>query len=127
MEGFYKVIVSGSTKFHDYEFVKEKLDDLLSQREEKILIIEGEAPGVDQLAFQYAKERGYAHLGNPALWERYGKKAGPIRNKEMADFGADACVCFWHEESRGTTNMMNIAKKRGLDLRVIDITDKLKR
>lgn len=46
-----------------------------------------------------------------ADWETHGKAAGPIRNKQMADY-ADALLLIWDGESRGSANM----KKQMLDL-----------
>ena len=46
----------------------------------------------------------------PADWEKHGKAAGPIRNKQMADY-ADALLVI-HNNSKGSLNM----KKCMLDL-----------
>ena len=61
---------------------------------------------------------GYNLLRFPADWDKYGKKAGYIRNKEMAR-AADACVVFWNGQSKGSKHMIDIAKKHGLQLRII--------
>lgn len=61
---------------------------------------------------RYAKERGYAVSEHPADWDRYGKSAGYIRNKEMAE-EADALMAFWDGKSRGTMHMINLAKEKG--------------
>lgn len=39
-----------------------------------------------------------------ADWDTHGKAAGPIRNKQMADYG-DALLLIWDGESRGSKNM----------------------
>ena len=48
----------------------------------------------------------------PAEWDKYGNSAGPIRNKQMADY-ADALLLIWDGESKGSTNM----KKLMIDLK----------
>ncbi len=41
----------------------------------------------------------------PADWNRYGNSAGPMRNRQMAEY-ADAAVIIWDGYSRGTRNMV---------------------
>ena len=43
-------------------------------------------------------------------WERYGKSAGPLRNKIMVD-KADFIICFWNGKSRGTASTVRYASK----------------
>ena len=45
-----------------------------------------------------------------ADWETHGKAAGPIRNKEMAEYG-DALLLIWDGESRGSANMKEQMQK----------------
>ena len=56
----------------------------------------------------------------PADWEKYGKSAGHIRNKEMADI-ATHCIVFWNRISTGSRNMVEVAQKKGLELKIVDI------
>ena len=42
-----------------------------------------------------------------------------IRNAEMAKV-ADALIAFWDGKSRGTAHMINFAKRKGLDVYVVD-------
>lgn len=48
----------------------------------------------------------------PADWDKFGKGAGPIRNKQMADY-ADALLLIWDGESRGSANMKSQMEKLG--------------
>lgn len=54
-----------------------------------------------------------------ANWD-IGRAAGPIRNKQMANY-ADALVCIWDGKSRGSFNMIEEANKRGLKIKVFEI------
>lgn len=47
------------------------------------LILSGGGGNVDQAATAAARERGLAWEEVPALWQKYGKAAGPRRNAEM--------------------------------------------
>lgn len=55
---------------------------------------------------------------HPANWNRYGKQAGPRRNKQMAET-ADALLAFWDGESAGTQDMIRKARERGLDVQIV--------
>ena len=48
----------------------------------------------------------------PADWQRYGKKAGMVRNREMAEY-ADAAIIICNDGSRGSIGMLNSIKKLG--------------
>ena len=57
MEEFY-LLVAGTRTFEDYNFLKEKLDHLLTnQKDRTINIVSGGARGADALAEKYAKEK----------------------------------------------------------------------
>lgn len=112
-----RVIVAGSRNFNNYKMLQEKLDAILANQEE-IIIVSGEAKGADQLGERYAKEQGYHIHSYPAAWEIHGRKAGMIRNEKMAK-NADALVAFWDGKSRGTQNMITTAKRHNLPVRVI--------
>lgn len=111
-----KVIIAGSRNFNDYQLLKDKCDYLLSKTK-CIEIVSGTAKGADLLGERYARENKYKLHKFPADWNLHGKKAGVIRNKEMAMF-ADALIAFWDGKSRGAKNMIEEAKSRGLKVKV---------
>lgn len=82
------------------------------------MIVSGHASGADALGERYAQERGLECEQYPADWEAYGRAAGPIRNAEMAEV-ADALIAFWDGASRGTKNMIDTAKSKGLKVAVV--------
>lgn len=104
-----KVIVAGGRDFCNYDLLAEKLDYLLSNQTD-IVIVCGEAKGADSLGKMYAQCRKYKVLSYPADWKKYGKSAGIRRNKEMAKV-ADGLVAFWDGKSRGTANMIEEMQK----------------
>ena len=53
----------------------------------------------------------------PANWDAHGKRAGFLRNQEMAEH-ADALIALWDGHSRGTKSMIDIATKKGLAVHV---------
>lgn len=116
----YKVVIFGSRDFNNYELLKEKCDVYLQNKKEThhIIIVSGHARGADTLGEQYAKEKDYELETYPADWDKYGKKAGFIRNEQMGDI-ANAAIGFWDGKSHGTKHMIDYCKNKGLDVRVV--------
>lgn len=119
----FRVIIAGSRTIDSQMFIFDKLDTLLSQKiqeKEQIQIVSGTARGVDRIGEQYAAARGFLCKQYPADWNTHGKKAGYLRNCQMAE-NADALVAFWDGNSPGTRHMIETAKAHGLAVRVIRI------
>ena len=115
----FNIIIAGGRNFNDYELLKEKVDFYLTNiTKECIQIISGMASGADTLGYKYAIERGYPCIKFPAKWDIHGKAAGHIRNKAMAEH-ADALIAFWDGRSRGTKNMIDIAKEKNIMHRIV--------
>jgi hypothetical protein len=66
--------------------------------------------GADYLAESVAHELGWEVEQYPADWDTYGRAAGPIRNAQMVEKGADVCLAFPMTGSRGTIDCMRRAK-----------------
>ena len=114
----FKVIIAGGRDFSDYDLLKVKMNRILSNITDEIVIISGTARGADSLGEKYATEMGYKLEQYPANWNKYGKRAGYLRNEQMADV-AHACVCFWDSKSKGTKHMIDLANQKKLKLRVV--------
>ena len=116
----YKTIIAGGRDFMDYNLLKEKVNKILQEKKvtHKIVIISGCARGADTLGLRYATENAFDVEKYPAEWGKYGKKAGYMRNVEMAE-NADALIAFWDGKSKGTKHMIDIATERNLPIRVI--------
>jgi hypothetical protein len=74
-------------------------------------VVSGGATGADKGGEEYANAEFIPIKLFPANWEKYGKAAGPIRNREMVEY-ADAVVLF--PGGRGTDDMFNAAKDAGI-------------
>ena len=119
----FKVIIAGSREFDNYDMLKEKCDKILSRKVdegEEIVIVSGTARGADTLGEKYAEERGYKIERYPANWDKYGKRAGYLRNKKMAEV-SNACIVFLSSkaENKGSKMMISIATEEKLLIRVI--------
>lgn len=91
-----KLAVVGSRGFNDYELLKSVLDKI-----DIDVIVSGGANGADRLS------------------ERYGKRAGYIRNRDIWE-AATSGIAFWDGESRGTAHSFELSKKLGKKLLVYE-------
>lgn len=67
------------------------------------------------MASEFAKWKGIPVKTFRADWGKYGKSAGPRRNKQMLDEGRpDLVVAF--EGGRGTADMVKQAKAAGVEV-----------
>ena len=83
----------------------------------------GTARGVDRFGEQWAIENNVAIKPFPADWDTYGKRAGYLRNTQMAEY-ADALIAVWDGESRGTKHMIDEAKKESLEYFIYIVREK---
>ena len=115
----FRVIVAGSRTITNYRVVKENLDKIFSKHWPTSIVC-GEARGADMLGRRYAQENRIQVDSYPANWGIYGKQAGYIRNEKMAN-NADALVAFWDGTSAGTKHMIETAKEKNLQIRVVKV------
>ena len=110
-----KVIVAGSRSIKNYDLVEKAIKDSGFYITE---ILSGCAGGVDEIGEQYAARHGIPVIHFEPNWGTYGKGAGMIRNEEMAKV-ADALIAVWNGKSVGTKNMIERAKKKGIQVKVV--------
>jgi len=128
-----RILVTGSRHWSDYNKVIRGLTvaiDELSTKfkdDKTITIVHGGARGADSLAADFVVNTRSYFAGHgytikeevhPANWNKYGKGAGPIRNQEMVDAGADICVAFLAPNSRGTKDCA--ARARAAKIKVLE-------
>ncbi len=82
-------------------------------------VVSGCAKGVDSLGELYAFRHGLQITPFWADWRIHGKAAGPIRNREMAEY-ADQAIILWNGESSGTRNMIECMRSLGKDFVLFD-------
>lgn len=84
------------------------------------VVVSGGAAGVDTWAVEAAANRGLGTRIFEADWDQHGRKAGPIRNKQIVD-AVDELVAFWDGRSRGTLGTVAMALEAALPVRVFDV------
>lgn len=81
------------------------------------VLVHGDCPtGVDRIAKLWSRSPfgKVTEEAHPAQWKTMGSAAGPLRNQEMVDAGADICLAFPLGESPGTRDCMRRARKAGI-------------
>ena len=81
-------------------------------------IVSGGARGVDTCAANYARDMGLKLTVFRPDYDRFGRSAPIIRNREIVDY-ADSVLAFWNGESRGTLFVIEYCKKTNTPCRVI--------
>lgn len=103
MSQIIKVLVTGGRNYRDFNAISSALDQLRGLHE-RLFIIQGGAPGTDQLAAKWASLRGVPCAEVKAPWDHYPKAAGPIRNGWMLALKPDIVIAF--PGGSGTLNMV---------------------
>lgn len=85
--------------------------------EETTLIVSGGARGIDQAAERYAQRHGIPTLILKPDYERYGKRAPLVRDREVVQ-QADLVVALWDGQSRGTQYTLRYAQRLGIPIRI---------
>jgi hypothetical protein len=117
-----RVLVCGGRTYDNEAAVWRALDDLVDKHL-SITVIEGGArsrlrgmEGADAFAARWC-ERNHLVCGHEqyrADWDRYGKKAGVLRNQQMLDTRPDLVLAF--PGGRGTADMVQRARKAGVEV-----------
>lgn len=110
------VLVTGSRSWARLDSVEGKLDALLADHDDLVLIV-GDARGADACAHMWGAGRVPTLVGIPA-WNRRGKRAGIERNLVMLDLKPDLVLAFWDGESSGTKHVIDEARRRGIPVEV---------
>ena len=112
-----KLAIIGSRTFNNYSL----LESYLNPHKNNIsLVISGAAKGTDSLSEKWANENNIKTLIFPADWNKYGKRAGYIRNEDIIK-NCDNVIAFWDKKSKGTKHALSLCKKYNKLYRIIEI------
>lgn len=118
----HRILITGSRDWPDDGSVGEAVyaavhDAMYNLGEKDIVVVHGDCPtGADALAHKWAEETEYPVTieRHPADWDKYGKKAGFVRNQEMVHLGADICLAFIKDKSKGATMTERMARDQNI-------------
>jgi hypothetical protein len=106
--------IVGSRDYPDLEAVRRYVATL----PEGCVVVSGGARGVDRVAAHEARQRGLRVVEYLADWDRFGRRAGFLRNEQIVA-AADTVIAFWDGESRGTKHTIDLARRHHKPCHVI--------
>ena len=124
-----KLAVVGSRSITDSKMIRDILEAATNQLSDRgnghITIISGGAPGVDEEARLFAKEKMYDYICFKPYHlldsqAEFKPKYFFTRNRQIVD-NADYVLALWDGESNGTKYTMGYAEKKGKKLEVFKI------
>lgn len=129
----YRVLVFGSRTWARASLVYQELNLIAAHVPvSQIVVVHGDNPnGADLHADVWARLVGATPEPHPADWAKYGRRAGNIRNSEMAAEGADEALGFIYtcraprckrprpHDSHGSADMWAKAVAAGIPTRIV--------
>ena len=114
-----RILITGSRTWNDKSTIAQAISEswILNGSPSNVVVVHGGARGADYIAGVYAKTLGFSVEVHEADWS-IGKQAGYIRNKKMVDAGADICLAFIKDNSKGATMCAELAQKAGIPTRI---------
>lgn len=111
-----KIVIAGGRDFDDFEGMSKILDKIDWGPEDEI--VSGTADGADTLGERYALVNEIKVKKFPAKWNQFGRKAGFLRNEEMARYCTGGII-FWDGKSKGSRSMIYLLNKESKPCKVV--------
>jgi hypothetical protein len=112
-----KVAISGSRRYAKSWLVQQCIATEYRKCNGEIVFLVGDCQtGVDSITKSFLETSGWPFKEFFADWAVHGKAAGPIRNREMINYGADLLIAFPDSGSRGTKDCATYAASKGIEV-----------
>ncbi len=106
-----RLIIAGSRGVRGYREVSEAAETFCLCYGTPDAVLSGGAHGADNLGEEWARLKGIPLEVYPADWLVHGRKAGMMRNAQMARC-ANALLAVWDGSSSGTRHMIEVARRK---------------
>ena len=115
----YNIGIVGSRNFNKWDLLISEMNKITDTHGQPNTIISGGAKGADSMAEKWAKANGCEMIVHPALWNKYGKRAAYLRNKDIVR-DSDMLLAFPSKSGRGTQMTINLSQDKGIPIIIID-------
>jgi hypothetical protein len=117
-----RLAIVGGREFSDYALLEERVLAFVEKHgiddPANLVVLSGRARGADQLGERFASDYAVKVEFFIPNWDKFGKRAGFIRNELMADASTHV-LAFWDGASRGTYHMINYSQSKGKLVEVV--------
>jgi hypothetical protein len=118
----FRILVTGSRDWQDSDVICQALDaavQAVPPHTRDAWLVVGDCPtGADRMAYQWAVAAMLPIDAYLADWNTHGKAAGPRRNARMVAAGADLCLAFIRNGSRGASHTVSLARRAGIPVQL---------
>lgn len=99
------------------------IDNITTYKDkDNLVFVLGGAKGVDSIAEEVVKSFNYSIIKILPDWNKYGKRAGYLRNAEMIKI-SDGLIAIWDGISKGTKHTIDLAREKQIPIFVANIKD----
>jgi hypothetical protein len=105
------ILITGDCHWRCDELAEQIVNRLLARYGPGLVIVHGGAPGVDNAFARPCRELGIVGEPHLADWKGLGNIAGPERNREMVEAGADLCIALHRSMRRAKGRRIACARR----------------
>ena len=117
-----RILVTGSRTWTDKVTIANAIRQawIDADKPYRVTVVHGGARGADYIAGVFAKRMNFdveVYPIDDETWAKFGATAGYLRNRDMVELGADVCLAFIRNESKGATMCAKLAENAGIPVR----------
>lgn len=112
-----RILLTGSQTWVDFNVIREAILQEVDISRGAVIVHGGCRNGADEMGDQVARAYGFCREIHEAIWRPYGiynPQAGLMRSRKMVKLGADTCLAFIKNGSRGATYCASLAEEAGM-------------
>ena len=116
----FRILITGSRDWTDVDLIHAILASFCYQNVPAVIVHGACRTGADAIASRWVRRHrviGLTEEMHPANWQWLGKRAGFVRNQLMVNLGADVCLAFIKDGSRGASHTARLAEQALIPVR----------